>query len=166
MLWFGLLQGAVRELGKQDFENGVEAPLFLAVVAEWKPTRMFSASKYLHDETLPLDRSHNATLPDEPVRAEHMETLDDAQVLPHQEQTCSQSQRRRANVPAAKTTLAFGRALSLLLASWKCAVSTAHSSRHIIIMYSCPAVLRYSGGRRRETTFSPPAFAPSIFARL
>lgn len=35
----------MRELGKQDFENGVEAPLFLAVVAEWKPTRMFSAKQ-------------------------------------------------------------------------------------------------------------------------
>lgn len=44
---------------------------------------MFSAQKHLQGETLPLDRSHNATLPDEPVRAGHIEALAHVQVLPH-----------------------------------------------------------------------------------
>lgn len=70
-------------LGKQDSKMVCRPLFFLPVGISRKPTRMFSALKYLQDETLPLDRSHNATLPDEPVRARHMEALAHVQVLPH-----------------------------------------------------------------------------------
>lgn len=69
-------------LGKQD-SRVVFRPLFSSqVLASRKPARVFAAKECLQDETLPLDRSHNVTLPDEPVRAGHMEALDLAQVLP------------------------------------------------------------------------------------
>lgn len=70
-------------VGKARFPEWCASPSFSCSCSR-KPTRMSSpeGTSGCTTKLCPWNRSNNATLPDEPVRAGHMEALDDAQVLP------------------------------------------------------------------------------------